>query len=300
MNNEYLFNEDKERLDVFLAKASGVSRSHAKKLVDDGLVTVNGKMEKASFILKNGDKIFCVKEEPKPLDVRPVDIPIDIIYQDDDLAVINKPQGLTVHAGCGTDENTLVNALLFSLDKLSGINGVLRPGIVHRIDKDTSGVLLVAKNDKAHVSLANQIEKKICKRKYLALLHGTLKQDEGTVDTLIDRSPKDRTAFAVSKVKGKRAITDYKVVERYTDYTLTEFSLHTGRTHQIRVHAKYLGHPVVGDPVYGPKKCPFKLNGQLLHAYEITFFHPTSGEQMTFQAPLPDYFLQTLNKLKKQ
>lgn len=300
MNNEYLFNEDKERLDVFLAKASGVSRSHAKKLVDDGLVTVNGKTEKASFILKNGDKISCVKEEPKPLDVRPVDIPIDIIYQDDDLAVINKPQGLTVHAGCGTDENTLVNALLFSLDKLSGINGVLRPGIVHRIDKDTSGVLLVAKNDKAHVSLANQIEKKICKRKYLALLHGTLKQDEGTVDTLIDRSPKDRTAFAVSKVKGKRAITDYKVVERYTDYTLTEFSLHTGRTHQIRVHAKYLGHPVVGDPVYGPKKCPFKLNGQLLHAYEITFFHPTSGEQMTFQAPLPDYFLQTLNKLKKQ
>lgn len=300
MNNEYLFNEDKERLDVFLAKASGVSRSHAKKLVDDGLVTVNGKTEKASFILKNGDKISCVKEEPKPLDVRPVDIPIDIIYQDDDLAVINKPQGLTVHAGCGTDENTLVNALLFSLDKLSGINGVLRPGIVHRIDKDTSGVLLVAKNDKAHVSLANQIEKKICKRKYLALLHGALKQDEGTVDTLIDRSPKDRTAFAVSKVKGKRAITDYKVVERYTDYTLTEFSLHTGRTHQIRVHAKYLGHPVVGDPVYGPKKCPFKLNGQLLHAYEITFFHPTSGEQMTFQAPLPDYFLQTLNKLKKQ
>lgn len=300
MTNEYLFNEDKERLDVFLAKASGVSRSHAKKLVDDGLVTVNGKPGKASYILKNGDKITCAMQEPKPLDVRPVDIPVDIIYQDDDLAVINKPQGLTVHAGCGTDENTLVNALLYSLDKLSGINGVLRPGIVHRIDKDTSGVLLVAKNDKAHLSLASQIEKKICKRKYLALLHGTLKQDEGTIDTLIDRSPKDRTAFAVSKAKGKRAITDYKVIKRYNDYTLAEFSLHTGRTHQIRVHAKYLGHPVVGDPVYGPKKCPFKLNGQLLHAYEITFFHPTSGEQMTFNAPLPDYFTQTLNKLTEK
>ena len=297
MTKEFLFEGDKERLDVFLAKAIGVSRSHAKKLVDDGLVSVNGKTEKASCVLKNGDKITATIEEPKPLDVRPVDIPIDIIYQDDDLAVINKPQGLTVHAGCGTDENTLVNALLFSLDKLSGINGVLRPGIVHRIDKDTSGVLLVAKNDKAHVSLAGQIEKKICKRKYLALLHGVLKQDEGTIDTLIDRSPKDRTAFAVSKVKGKRAITDYKVVKRFKDFTLCEFSLHTGRTHQIRVHAKHLGHPVVGDPVYGPKKCPFKLNGQLLHAYEITFFHPTSGERMTFNAPLPDYFQAVLEKL---
>lgn len=297
MTKEFLFKGDKERLDVFLAKASGVSRSHAKKLVDDGLISVNGKTEKASCVLKNGDKITATIEEPKPLDVRPVDIPIDIIYQDDDLAVINKPQGLTVHAGCGTDENTLVNALLFSLDKLSGINGVLRPGIVHRIDKDTSGVLLVAKNDKAHVSLAGQIEKKICKRKYLALLHGVLKQDEGTIDTLIDRSSKDRTAFAVSKVKGKRAITDYKVVKRFKDFTLCEFSLHTGRTHQIRVHAKHLGHPVVGDPVYGPKKCPFKLNGQLLHAYEISFFHPTSGERMTFNAPLPDYFQAVLEKL---
>lgn len=297
MTKEFLFEGDKERLDVFFAKASGVSRSHAKKLVDDGLVSVNGKTEKASCVLKNGDKITATIEDPKPLDVRPVDIPIDIIYQDDDLAVINKPQGLTVHAGCGTDENTLVNALLFSLDKLSGINGVLRPGIVHRIDKDTSGVLLVAKNDKAHVSLASQIEKKICKRKYLALLHGVLKQDEGMIDTLIDRSSKDRTAFAVSKVKGKRAITDYKVVKRFKDFTLCEFSLHTGRTHQIRVHAKHLGHPVVGDPVYGPKKCPFKLNGQLLHAYEISFFHPTSGERMTFNAPLPDYFQAVLEKL---
>jgi len=300
MTNRSVYDGDGERLDTFLSKAADVSRSHAKKLIDDNLVTVNDKSEKASYLLKCGDVILYKREEPKPLDVRPVNIPVEIIYQDDDLAVINKPQGLTVHAGCGTDENTLVNALLYSLDHLSGINGVLRPGIVHRIDKDTSGVLLVAKNDKAHLSLANQIEKKICKRNYLALLHGSLKDDFGQIDTLIDRSTKDRTAFTVSKNKGKRAITDYKVIKRYKDFTLTEFSLHTGRTHQIRVHAKYLGHPVVGDPVYGPKKCPFKLCGQLLHAYKITFFHPATGEEMTFSAPLPDYFQVVLDALEKR
>lgn len=287
------------RLDVFFAETSGLTRSHAKKLIDDGSVTVNEKHEKSGYTLKNGDIVRAVIEEPKPLDVRPVNIPIDVIYQDDDLAVVNKPQGLTVHAGCGTDENTLVNALLFSLDKLSGINGVLRPGIVHRIDKDTSGVLIVAKNDKAHVNLAAQIEKKICKRIYVALLHGVVKEDSGEIDTFIDRSPKDRTAFAVSKNKGKRAITDFRVLERFDGYTLAEFSLQTGRTHQIRVHAKYIGHPVVGDPVYGPKKCPFKLDGQLLHARQISFYHPTTGEFLTFEAPLPDYFRETLDKLKK-
>lgn len=300
MKNEYVFDGEKERLDVFLSRAGDLSRSHAKKLVDDGKVEVNGKTEKASYSLKNGDVVTAAIDEPKPLDVHPVDIPIDIIYQDDDLAVINKPQGLTVHAGCGTDDNTLVNALLYSLDKLSGINGVLRPGIVHRIDKDTSGVLLVAKNDKAHLSLASQIEHKTCKRQYLALLHGKVKDDGGVIDTLIDRSQKDRTAFTVSKTKGRRAITDYKVIERFGDYTLCEFSLRTGRTHQIRVHAKYIGHPVVGDPVYGPKKCPFKLNGQLLHAFRITFVHPISGKEMVFEAPLPDYFKDVLSKLKSE
>lgn len=300
MTHEFTVSGGKMRLDVFLSKEGKLSRSHAKKLVDEGSVTVNGRQEKASFTVSDGDKVVAVIAPPKPLDVRPVDIPIDIIYQDDDLAVINKPQGLTVHAGCGTDENTLVNALLYRLDKLSGINGVVRPGIVHRIDKDTSGILLVAKNDKAHLSLAEQIEKKTCKRCYYALLHGNLKEDSGRIDSLIDRSPKDRTAFAVSKTKGKRAVTDYTVVKRYGDYTLAEFSLLTGRTHQIRVHAKHLGHPVVGDPVYGPKKQPFKLNGQLLHAYKITFTHPTTGEQTTFYAPLPDYFDETLKKLERK
>ena len=287
-----------ERLDSYLASVSDCTRSHVKKIIDEGEVLVNGKVAKGKMVVKVGDVIeFCVPE-PKPLDVRPVNIPIDLVYQDGDLAVINKPQGLTVHAGSGTDENTLVNALLYALDSLSGINGVIRPGIVHRIDKDTSGLLVVAKNDNAHVSLASQIENKTCKRVYLALLHGNLKNDSGRIDNYIDRSQKDRTAFTVSKgQKGKRAITDYKVVKRYQGYTLCEFSLQTGRTHQIRVHSKHMGCPVVGDKVYGPKKCPFDLNGQLLHAFKLTFSHPSSGEQMTFSCDLPDYFTKVLNSL---
>lgn len=287
-----------ERLDSYLASVSDCTRSHVKKIIDEGEVLVNGKVAKGKTVVKEGDVIeFCVPE-PKPLDVRPVNIPIDLVYQDGDLAVINKPQGLTVHAGSGTDENTLVNALLYALDSLSGINGVIRPGIVHRIDKDTSGLLVVAKNDNAHVSLASQIENKTCKRVYLALLHGNLKNDSGRIDNYIDRSQKDRTAFTVSKgQKGKRAITDYRVVKRYQGYTLCEFSLQTGRTHQIRVHSKHMGCPVVGDKVYGPKKCPFDLNGQLLHAFKLTFSHPSTGEQMTFSCDLPEYFTKVINAL---
>lgn len=295
---EFLVAESGERLDVFLAKNSGKSRSHIKKLIEDGKVLVNSREVKCGTELKSGDVVEMAEEELKPLEAKPVDIPINIIYQDDDLAVVNKPQGLTVHAGNGTGDGTLVNALLFALDKLSGINGVLRPGIVHRIDKDTSGLLLVAKNDQAHLSLASQIEKKTCKRYYLALLHGELKTDEGRIDTLIGRNPKDRTAFAVLN-KGRRAITDYKVLKRYKGYTLAEFSLWTGRTHQIRVHTKYLGAPIVGDKTYGPKKCPFALNGQLLHAYKIVFSHPTTGEEKTFTCPLPDYFENVLSKLQE-
>lgn len=299
--SEFIVNgegEKNERLDVFLSRETGYSRSHVKKLVDDGKVKVNGSPEKCSYTVKNGDKILTEEQPPEKLDVKPVNIPLDIIYQDDDLAVINKPQGLTVHAGNGTGDDTLVNALLYSLDKLSGINGVLRPGIVHRIDKDTSGILLVAKNDAAHISLASQIEKKTCKRYYLALLHGKVKQDEGRIDNFLGRDAKDRTSFAVVS-KGRRAITDYKVVKRYEGYTLTEFSLWTGRTHQIRVHSKFMGNPVVGDKTYGPKKCPFDLKGQLLHAYKIVFTHPRTGELMTFSCPLPEYFEKTLAKLKE-
>ena len=298
---EFIVSEDGEkgaRLDVFLSEKTGYSRSHIKKLIDDDKVKVNFLPEKCSYEVKTGDKVSFEEEPPKELGVKPVNIPLDIIYQDDDLAVINKPQGLTVHAGNGTGDDTLVNALLYSLDKLSGINGVLRPGIVHRIDKDTSGLLLVAKNDAAHISLASQIEKKTCKRYYLALLHGKVKQDEGRIDNFLGRDPKDRTSFAVLS-KGRRAITDYKVIKRYEGYTLTEFSLWTGRTHQIRVHSRFIGNPVVGDKTYGPKKCPFDLKGQLLHAYKITFTHPRTGEVMTFTCPLPDYFEKTLSKLKE-
>lgn len=298
MLREFVAERGGERLDSYLSSVSGFSRSHVKKAIDDGQVTLNGEIAKPKLIVKVGDVLCMNVVEPKPLEVKPVDIPLEIVYQDKDLAVINKQQGLTVHAGSGTDENTLVNALLFKLDSLSGINGVIRPGIVHRIDKDTSGLLVVAKNDASHVSLASQIENKSCKRVYLALLHGNLKSDEGTIDTFIDRSERDRTAFAVSKnQRGRRAITDYKVVTRYGNYTLCEFSLRTGRTHQIRVHAKHLGCPVVGDRVYGPKKCPFNLNGQLLHAYKLSFTHPSSGEFVTFSCELPDYFKRTLDKL---
>ena len=287
------------RLDAFLADNCEFSRSHIKKMIDDGLVTVNKNQQKGKYIVKQGDLIEYQDFNPQPLQVKPVNIPLDIVYQDDCLAVINKQQGLTVHAGNGTDENTLVNALLYSLDSLSGINGVIRPGIVHRIDKDTSGLLVVAKNDMAHVSLASQIESKTCKRIYIALLHGKVKQDSGVIDTFIDRSERDRTAYTVTQNKGRRAVTDYKVLKRYEGYTLCEFSLRTGRTHQIRVHSKYLGCPVVGDKVYGPKKSPFNLNGQLLHAYKLSFVHPKSNEEVSFECELPDYFSSLLKKLRE-
>lgn len=290
------------RADAFIAEKSDLSRSRIKKLGDEGRLRVNGKECKGNKTLKSGDRVELDVPEDRCMDVKPVNIPLDIIYQDDDIAVINKPQGLTVHAGNGTGENTLVNALLYSLDNLSGINGVIRPGIVHRIDKNTSGLLVVAKNDAAHLSLAGQLENKTCKRVYVALLYGNVKQDEGEIDTLIGRDPACRTKMAVVKT-GRRAITDYKVLERYDGYTLCEFSLKTGRTHQIRVHAKYMGNPVVGDPEYGYKNCKFRLNGQLLHAKELTFIHPRTGEQMTFTAPLPDYFekiLNILNRMKKE
>lgn len=286
-----------ERLDVFLALATGKTRSHIQKIADEGGVTVNGKVATKKQIVKIGDIVEYVESQPIAPEIAPVDIPIEIIYQDDDLAVINKPQGLTVHAGNGTGANTLVNALLYKLDSLSGINGVIRPGIVHRIDKNTSGLLVVAKNDNAHVKLAEQISKKTCKRVYTALLEGVLKTDKGVVDTYIARDNKNRTLMAVSS-SGRRAVTEYKVLKRYANYTLCEFSLQTGRTHQIRVHSKYLGHPVVGDKEYGYKNCKFKLNGQLLHARQLQFIHPTTNKEMVFQAPLPDYFEEVLKKIK--
>ncbi|MBR2449791.1 MAG: RluA family pseudouridine synthase [Clostridia bacterium] len=285
------------RIDVYLADKLGWTRSRVKKLCDDGFVFVNEKAAKSNKILKLGEEVSLTLPDNKNLDLEPENIPLDIVYQDDDVAVINKPQGLTVHAGNGTNGSTLVNALLYHLDNLSGINGVIRPGIVHRIDKNTSGLLVVAKNDVAHISLAKQLEDKTCSRIYVALLEGVLKDDKGRVATFIGRNPKDRTKMAVLS-SGRDAITDYKVIKRYENYTLCEFSLKTGRTHQIRVHAKHLGHPIVGDKEYGYKNQKFKLNGQLLHAMRLKFVHPTKNCPVEFSCPLPDYFEKILKSIK--
>lgn len=298
MKKTFKIESSGDRLDVYLSNLLNYTRSKTKNIIDGGFCTIDGAIAKPRDIVKEGQIIEVEIKDPVSLDVAPVDIPLDIIYQDDDLAVINKAQGLTVHAGSGTSENTLVNALLFHLDKLSGINGVIRPGIVHRIDKDTSGLLVVAKNDEAHVNLSKQIENKTCKRTYYALLEGVLKQDFGVVDTFIDRNKKDRTKMAVSPT-GRRAITNFKVLKRFTNFTLCEFNLQTGRTHQIRVHAKHLGHPVVGDLTYGFKNQRFKLNGQLLHAIKLEFTHPKTNEKVEFFAPLPNYFQDVLTKLEK-
>ena len=294
--------ESYARADVFLREnLTGYTRSAVKKLFSGGYVSINGKSAKPSQAVSAGDVVRATLPDAEEYSAKPENIPLDIIYEDGDVAVVNKPQGMTVHAGNGNTEGTLVNALLYRLDSLSGINGVLRPGIVHRIDKDTSGLLVVAKNDKAHLSLSKQIEEKTCRRTYLALLEGVVKRDGGTVTTYIGRDPSDRIKMAVvSPEKGKLAITDYTVLKRYKEnFTLCRFDLHTGRTHQIRVHARHLGYPVVGDPVYGIKKQRFSLNGQLLHAWRLQFTHPATGEEMCFEAPLPDYFKSVLSKLKE-
>ena len=285
------------RLDVFVAEKAECTRSHAKNLIEEGDVTVNGiKAAKSGALLKAGDVVVIVNPAPKELDLSPQDIPIEIVWQDEDFAVVNKPQGMVVHPAPGAYDNTLVNALLFKLSSLSGINGVARPGIVHRLDKDTSGLLVVAKNDFAHISLQKQIAEKSAKRYYYALVDGVVQKDSGEIRNFLARSTADRKKYAVAK-DGRLAITLYKVVKRYSAYTLMEYELKTGRTHQIRVHSRYIGHPVVGDRTYGGSDA-FGLNGQLLHAYKLVLTHPRTGEEMTFTAPLPDYFQNVLDKLK--
>lgn len=288
----------KTRLDVFLTEVTDWSRSQIKQQIDSGKVSVNGQIvTKAGFLVKNGDELnLSFSKEIITLEAE--DIPLDIVYEDDDIAVINKPQNMVVHPAPGAYNHTLVNALLFHFESLSKNNDQIRPGIVHRIDKDTSGLLVVAKNDKAHENLAKQIAEHTCFRHYTALLEGRLKLDSGTVDTFIERSKADRKMMAVSET-GKRAITHYDVLERYDGFTLVHFKLETGRTHQIRVHAKYIGHPVVGDKTYGIKNQKFKLDGQLLHASSLELTHPKTGERMEFKCELPKYFKNVLSKLKK-
>ncbi len=300
----FVAEENYKRLDVFLqAQTEEVTRSRLKKLIEEGQVSVNGvPVTKAGESIKAGDGVLLTIPEATVYDVTPENIPVDIVYEDGDFAVVNKPQGMTVHAGNGTSHGTLVNALLYALDSLSGIGGVVRPGIVHRIDKDTTGLLVVAKNDKAHVSLAAQIAEKSCRRTYFALLEGNLKEERGRVATDIGRHPTERLKMAVlPDGKGKRAVTDFEVVARFgSDFTLCKFDLQTGRTHQIRVHAKHLGHPVAGDPVYGYKKQKIKADGQLLHAWRLELSHPSKGERMSFVAPLPPAFADILRTLCKR
>lgn len=292
--------DGKERLDVFLANETGWTRSQIKIQIDGKKVLVNGSAQKAGFHVKNDDKIvLSFSKDVFDSKAEAEDIPLDIVYEDDDFAIINKPQGMVVHPAPGAYNHTLVNALLFHFESLSNSADSVRPGIVHRIDKDTSGLLVVAKNDKAHASLAAQIAEHSCFRHYLALLEGNLKQDDGTVETFIARDTKDRKMMAVSSV-GKKAITHYHVKERFSSYSLVEFVLETGRTHQIRVHSKYLGHPIVGDKTYGIKNQKFNLDGQLLHAYKLELTHPTTGKRMEFSADIPEYFSKLLNKLKGQ
>ena len=291
---------DVRRLDVFLSENSGLTRNHVQKLIALGSVTVDGKVaSKASTPVKADSVVEAVLPPEIPLDIVAQDIPLDIVYEDSDLAVINKPQGMTVHPANNVYEGTLVNALLYHIKDLSGINGVLRPGIVHRLDKDTSGLLVIAKNDNAHVELQRQIQQKECRRIYVALLEGVLKTDNGFVDKPIGRSHTDRKKMDIVP-DGRNALTYYTVLERFANYTLTQFELKTGRTHQIRVHAKFLGHPVVGDKTYGYAKCKFNLDGQLLHAQTLMFTHPTTGEHLSFSAPIPAYFEKVLTTLRNK
>lgn len=288
------------RLDKYLLdKYPENTRSHIKHWIEDGVVMVNGGVVKAGYTLKPTDIVEMGEIEEKTLSTEPQDIPIDIVYEDDDMAIINKPQGLVVHPAVGNYDGTLVNALLFRLKNLSSINGVIRPGIVHRLDKDTSGLLVVAKNDKAHIDLSEQISTKRCKRIYWALVDGVVKED-GEIITNIGRDERNRLKMAVVNApKGKIAHTIYRVLKTYENYTLVEFELKTGRTHQIRVHSAYLHHPIVGDPLYNNSKCKFKLNGQLLHAKKLILTHPNTGKEMTFESELPDYFQNVLNSLKE-
>ena len=291
-----------ERIDKFLGEnLDDLSRSYIQKLLKDGLILVNGKKVKANYKLNEGDQIDVEVPDPEPLDIAAENIPLDILYEDADVIVVNKPQGMVVHPAAGHYTGTLVNALMYHCrGDLSGINGVLRPGIVHRIDMDTTGALVICKSDFAHQSLAEQLSVHSITRKYRAIVHGNLKEDEGTVRGAIGRHPTDRKKMAINERNGKPAVTHYRVLERFGNYTYIECQLETGRTHQIRVHMASIGHPLLGDAVYGPKKCPVKnLQGQTLHAMVLGFIHPRTGAYMEFEAPIPEYFSNLLLQFRK-
>ena len=290
-----------ERIDKALSDvAKDISRVAIQRMIEEGNITVNGKTIKASYKVANGDKVVVLIEEPKDTSIVAQDIPLDIVYEDNDILVVNKQKGLVVHPGNGNPDGTLVNAIMnYCKDSLSGIGGEIRPGIVHRIDKDTSGLLIIAKNDKAHIALTEMLKKHEIKKTYLALVRGNLKENNATINMPIARSERDRTKMAVSR-KGKDAITHFKVLERFDGYTYIEVNIETGRTHQIRVHMSQIGYPLVGDGVYSNGKNPFGVEGQMLHSYRLEFNHPITGEKLTLEAKLPDYFEKVLDDLRKE
>lgn len=292
------------RIDQYLStlKEPEISRSYAAKLLKDERILLNGKPAKASTKLKAGDVLSLDLPAPVALDVEPEDIPLDIIYEDQDVLIVNKPKGMVVHPAAGHAQGTLVNAVMYHCgSELSSINGVMRPGIVHRIDMNTTGLLVVCKNDQAHKSLAAQLKVHSITRRYVAIVIGNLREDEGTVDAPLGRSKKDRKKQAIDELNGRPAVTHYHVLERFGGaYTLVQCTLETGRTHQIRVHMASIGHPLLGDEVYGPKKCPFDLQGQCLHAQVLGFIHPRTGEYVEFSSPYPAYFEELLTKLRNK
>ena len=288
-----------DRIDKFLSEqCEELSRSFIQKLLKSGEVYVGQKSVKPSYKVTEGDMISFEVPEAVELEIVPEDIPLEIVYEDHDVILVNKPKGMVVHPAAGHYSGTLVNALMYHCkDDLSGINGVLRPGIVHRIDMDTTGILIVCKNDLAHNSIAEQLKEHSITRRYQAIVHGVLKEDEGTIDAPVGRHPQDRKKMCVNHQNGKHAVTHYRVLNRFRNYTHIECRLETGRTHQIRVHMASLNHPLLGDAVYGPSKCPFKLQGQTLHAGVLGFVHPRTGEYMEYSAPLPEYFQKLLQTL---
>lgn len=297
--SEFIAEESGMRLDAFVSEKAGISRSLSAALIENGSVLLCGKPAKKRAEVKAGDTVTVTLPDPEVLDCVPQNIPLDIVFEDNDLLVVNKPKGMVVHPAAGNPDGTLVNALLYHCgDSLSGINGVLRPGIVHRIDKDTSGLLIVAKNDNSHRALAEQIKEHSFTREYRAVVYGNVKDDEGTVNAPIGRDPKNRQRMAVVFTNSKEAVTHYKVLERFGNFTYMLFRLETGRTHQIRVHMASIGHPLAGDPLYGPKKVITELGGQCLHAGKIGFIHPTTGEYMEFCADIPKWFSDYLIKLR--
>lgn len=298
---ELTADESGERIDKFLSRNyENLSRSYIQKLLKDGNIIVNKLAVKANYKIASGDVIHIRIPESEPLDILPENIPLDILYEDSDILIVNKPKGMVVHPSPGHYTHTLVNAVLYHCGgNLSGINGVIRPGIVHRIDMNTTGSLLICKNDRAHQILAEQLKEHSITRRYHAIVHGNIKEDSGTVNAPIGRHPADRKKMSTKSQHGRHAVTHYRVLERFGSYTYIECELETGRTHQIRVHMSSIGHPILGDDVYGPARCPFKLEGQTLHAKTLGIIHPSTKEYMEFDAPLPQYFQNLLTMLRK-